>query len=68
MSTISRGRFAPTFLSFHWPRLTPRLMNAIGSTAANTAATAPKPSPAAPSACQPIASVVTMSQFFGSSR
>jgi hypothetical protein len=67
-STISRGRFAPTFLSAHWPRLTPRLMNAIGSTPANSAATAPQTRPCTPAACQPTASVVAMIQFFGSSR
>jgi hypothetical protein len=43
-------------------------MNAMGSTPVNRAATAPQPSPAAPSACQPMARVVAMIQFFGSSR
>ena len=67
-STISRGPFAPTFLSSHRPRLIPRLMNAIGSTPANSAATAPQAKPLTPSACQPTASVVAMIQFLGSSR
>ena len=67
-STISRGRFAPTYRSAHWPRRTPRLMNTMGSTPANSAATAPQARPAAPSACQPTARVVAMIQFFGSSR
>jgi hypothetical protein len=43
-------------------------MNTIGTTPANSAATAPHASPAAPSECQPTASVVAMIQFFGSSR
>jgi hypothetical protein len=43
-------------------------MNIIGMTPANSAASTPQPSPAAPPACQPTASVVTMIQFFGSSR
>jgi hypothetical protein len=67
-STISRGRFAPTFLSTHRPSLMPRLMKSVGSTPANTAATAPHASPRAPAACQPTASVVAMIQFLGSSR
>ena len=67
-STISRGRLAPTYRSSHRPRRTPRLMNTMGSTPANSAATAPQASPAAPAACQPTARVVAMIQFLGSSR
>ena len=65
---MSRGRFAPTYRSAHWPRRTPRLMNTMGSTPANSAANAPHARPAAPSECQPTARVVAMIQFFGSSR
>ena len=68
VSTISRGRLAPTFRSAHRPSLMPRLMKTVGSTPANTAATAPHASPRAPAACQPTASVVAMIQFLGSSR
>ena len=67
-STISRGRLAPTYRSAHRPSRTPRLMNSVGSTPANSAATAPQASPVAPSASQPTARVVAMIQFFGSSR
>ena len=43
-------------------------MNKVGSTAVNSAASSPQPIPARPSACQPIAITVTISQFFGSSQ
>jgi hypothetical protein len=43
-------------------------MNTMGTTPANSAATAPHAKPAAPSACQPTARVLAMIQFFGSSR
>src|SRR6516225_8030955 len=67
-STTSLARLVPTFLSPQRPRRTPRVMNSVGSTAAKKAASSPQPSPAAPSACQPIAMTVAMIQFFGSSR
>src|SRR5215472_5583660 len=67
-STTSLARLVPTFLSFQRPRRTPRVMNSVGSTAAKKAASSPQPSPATPSACQPIAMTVAMIQFFGSSR
>jgi len=43
-------------------------MNRVGSTAAKSAASSPQPMPARPSACQPIPTMVTISQFFGSSQ
>ncbi|HLN70816.1 MAG TPA: hypothetical protein VK280_26535 [Streptosporangiaceae bacterium] len=43
-------------------------MNEAGSTAVNSAASNPQSRPARPSACQPIAITVTISQFFGSSQ
>ena len=67
-STSSRGRRAPTFRSLHRPCRTPREMNKVGSTAVNSAASSPQPIPARPSACQPIATTVTISQFLGSSQ
>jgi hypothetical protein len=43
-------------------------MNSVGSTAANSAASRPQRRPARPSVCQPTATTVTISQFFGSSQ
>ena len=67
-STMSRGRLAPTFRSSQRPRRMPRVMNSIGSTPANNAASSPHPRPATPSACQPMTMTVAIIQFFGSSR
>jgi hypothetical protein len=43
-------------------------MNTVGSTAAKKAASSPQAAPARPSACAPMPTTVTISQFFGSSR
>ncbi len=67
-STTSRGRLAPTFRSLHRPWRTPWEMNKDGSTAVNSTASSPQSRPARPSAYQPIAITVTISQFFGSSQ
>ena len=47
-STTSRGPRAPTLRSAQRPRRTPRVMNTVGKTAANSAATSPQARPPGP--------------------